>query len=514
MLISLKGTFPVPVRAQDGPHLNRPASMQSGPEYTCVADPKTLNTIRAARRSGGWNPGPAHWMAFSRGSIKALLILGDATCVGFSVLAVQQAWGSAVPRPWIAWIIVFSATMFGLYLVEGYESRSLRPRTGLLTRLLIGILVSATLVGAASFAVSQLGLSRRVVASLYLVLIPLLLVWRLGGAEFLRRRLPPRRVSIVGDGEAARDLIAAFDDRDEYSLASVIVSGEDNSLAAELKCRLVQAEYEELPAVLARDAVDLVAVAIPEEDRARLFHNLVECRYFGIEVQDVATCIELLTQRLPVRYLEDGWVAFSSRFMGWGRDFEEKLKRLADLLAACIGLLMAGPLMLLVAVAVRMTSSGPVLFRQERVGRGGETYTLLKFRSMREDSEGNGAVWATVDDARATTLGALLRRSHLDELPQLWNVLRGEMSLVGPRPERPEFVQLLRKAIPYYDLRHVVKPGITGWAQVSYPYGASVQDAEAKLEFDLYYIRHKSLLWDARIMLQTITVSILGRGSR
>ena len=331
---------------------------------------------------------------------------------------------------------------------------------------------------------------------------------------FLRRILPPRRVAVVGGGEEAKDLTRAFVESDEYVLASVIAGTDEDLLVSELNCPVFHADYSELPALLTGERIELVAVAIPSVERSRLYRHLVECRYLGIEVQDVASCFELLTQRMPVRYLEDGWVAFSSRFVGWDRDFEEKSKRLFDLSAACICLLLGAPLMLLVAAAVLVTSRGPVLFRQERVGKRGTAFTLLKFRSMCLNAEENGAVWATEGDGRVTVIGRFLRRSHLDELPQLWNILRGEMSLVGPRPERPEFVQELRAVVPYYDLRHVVKPGVTGWAQISYPYGASVQDAETKLEYDLYYVRHKSLLWDLRIILRTITVSLIGRGSR
>lgn len=200
--------------------------------------------------------------------------------------------------------------------------------------------------------------------------------------------------------------------------------------------------------------------------------------------------------------------------MGWGHDFDEKAERFLDVVIALLGLALTLPLIGLLVLAIRMTSRGPAIFKQVRVGRGGMTYTLYKLRSMHVNAEEGGAAWAVRDDPRATWLGSLLRRSHLDELPQLWNVLRGEMSMVGPRPERPEFVAQLRTKIPYYDLRHIVKPGVTGWAQIRHPYGASVADAEQKLEYDLYYIRHRNLLWDLRIILRTITVSVLGRGSR
>ena len=162
------------------------------------------------------------------------------------------------------------------------------------------------------------------------------------------------------------------------------------------------------------------------------------------------------------------------------------------------------PLLILTAIAVRLTSSGPALFRQERTGRYGESFTIYKFRSMRTDAEKNGAQWASKKDARVTSIGGFLRKSRIDELPQLWNIIKGDMSLVGPRPERPVFNEQLVEQLPYYDLRHLVRPGVTGWAQVKYPYGASVEDAKHKLEYDIYYVRHGSLMFDVRIIVRTL----------
>ena len=172
------------------------------------------------------------------------------------------------------------------------------------------------------------------------------------------------------------------------------------------------------------------------------------------------------------------------------------------------------PVMLLTALAIYLESGGPVLYRQERVGHRGKTFTLLKFRSMRQDAEANGAVWARQNDTRVTRIGNFIRRTRIDELPQLVNVLRGDMSFVGPRPERPEFVAELAKAIPYYELRHYVKPGITGWAQILYPYGASINDSREKLQYDLYYLKNYSIFLDINILLQTVQVILWRKGSR
>jgi exopolysaccharide biosynthesis polyprenyl glycosylphosphotransferase len=189
-------------------------------------------------------------------------------------------------------------------------------------------------------------------------------------------------------------------------------------------------------------------------------------------------------------------------------------KRLIDIAAATMGFLLSLPLLIAVAIAVKATSKGPVLYSQRRVGKDGQIFVMYKFRSMRQDAEAKtGAVWATVGDSRVTPVGRVLRRMRLDELPQLWNVLIGEMSLVGPRPERPEFVSDLTRNIPFYGQRHVARPGLTGWAQVRYIYGASMEDAIVKLQYDLFYIKHLSLWLDISIILRTIKIVLLGRGA-
>ncbi|MRR07231.1 MAG: exopolysaccharide biosynthesis polyprenyl glycosylphosphotransferase, partial [Deltaproteobacteria bacterium] len=204
---------------------------------------------------------------------------------------------------------------------------------------------------------------------------------------------------------------------------------------------------------------------------------------------------------------------FSDGFRRTG--FGRIMKRSADVALSLVGIILVLPLLPFVALGIKVTSPGPILFRQVRVGQGDRPFVLYKFRSMRADAEkASGAVWAQKDDPRVTRFGKFLRTSRLDELPQLYNVLRGDMSLVGPRPERPEFVDKLKEVIPYYSERHFVKPGVTGWAQVKYPYGASVDDAIEKLRYDLYYIKNMSMLLDIIIVLETIKVVLFGRGSR
>jgi exopolysaccharide biosynthesis polyprenyl glycosylphosphotransferase len=458
--------------------------------------------------------------ALTATSFKALLVVGDMAAVATTLALLAWANGGMPLSP-TAILLVAAAQLIGLYLVEAYEERVYREYGGLPTRVLLAAAIPGMLAGGAMLGAPWLEISPGAALGYSLFGVPVFLTWRWGGARLVRESLRPRRIAVVGSGDLVGELIGAFAESPAYAVSAVI--GVDSDGLADLQGRMQDGErapayrserIQNLSAMLHSLDIDMVAVAETEDARKAFLSELVACRCEGIEVRDMATSLELLRQRLPLRHLEPDWVAFSSRFVGWDRDFEERGKRMIDFAVALVGLLVTTPLLIAVGAAVRLTSPGPAIYSQVRVGRGGATYTLYKFRSMRGDAEARGPVWATESDSRATWFGSFLRKSHLDELPQLVNVLRGEMSLVGPRPERPEFVAELRKKIPYYDLRHVVKPGVTGWAQVRLRYGASADDAAAKLEYDLYYIRHKSLLWDLRIILRTITVSVLGRGSR
>jgi exopolysaccharide biosynthesis polyprenyl glycosylphosphotransferase len=232
----------------------------------------------------------------------------------------------------------------------------------------------------------------------------------------------------------------------------------------------------------------------------------------GVEFAHLASVYEEYTGKIAIDNLRPSWLIFSS---GFQKTRVLRIgKRALDVSAALLGIAMSAPVQLLVAAAVRLTSRGPVIYRQNRVGLDGKIFVMRKFRSMREDAEAaTGPVWARAGDDRVTPIGRLLRRTRLDELPQLWNVLMGDMSLVGPRPERPEFVATLTHDIPFYGQRHVVKPGVTGWAQVRYTYGASEEDAMQKLQYDLFYIKHVSIWLDLYIMLRTVKVVLLGRNA-
>ncbi|GAB3356707.1 TIGR03013 family XrtA/PEP-CTERM system glycosyltransferase [Lysobacter tyrosinilyticus] len=255
-------------------------------------------------------------------------------------------------------------------------------------------------------------------------------------------------------------------------------------------------------------------VVAPDERRGALpMEEMLKCAQRGVTITDLSTFFEREAGMVKLSVADPSWLAFSG---GFDHSVPRRLsKRFFDLVAASSLLLVAWPFMLIVAACIALESRGPILYRQERIGEDGCTFKLIKFRSMRVDAESDGvARWASQNDDRTTRVGRIIRLSRLDELPQLFNILRGDMSFVGPRPERPQFVDLLSKEVRYYNVRHCVKPGLTGWAQLRYPYGASVQDAEEKLTFDLFYVKNHGLVFDLMILLQTVEVVLFHRGSR
>lgn len=275
---------------------------------------------------------------------------------------------------------------------------------------------------------------------------------------------------------------------------------------------VVVGDYTQISSIVKAGGVDRIIVALDERRGKFPLEQLLLCRLKGIRVDDGVAFTEQLAGKLSVESLHPSFLIFSDGFERSA--IFKKLKRGFDILFSLLGLTLFSLLSLMVSIAIKLDSKGPVLYRQERVGEDGKIFHLLKFRSMRVDAEENGPVWAKLDDQRITRVGRWIRKLRFDEIPQMVNVLKGEMSFIGPRPERQFFVDQLKKEIPYYSERHVVKPGITGWAQICYRYGASKEDALEKLKYDLYYIKHMSLLLDLTIIFETIKIVLLGKGAR
>jgi sugar transferase (PEP-CTERM system associated) len=271
----------------------------------------------------------------------------------------------------------------------------------------------------------------------------------------------------------------------------------------------------ELREIASRVGATAAILAIPKNRPPELIRNILHARLRGgIDVREMADVYEELTGRIPINHIGDQWLLYADGFSLIHREYLQRLKRLVDIGFSSFLLLLTAPVFLVAALAVRLDSPGPIFYRQERVGKDQRVFTICKFRSMRQDAESGGAIWAAERDPRVTKVGQWLRLTHIDELPQIWNVFKGDMSVVGPRPERPEFVRMLDEEVPYYAVRHAVRPGITGWAQVSYRYGSSIEDAMRKLESDLYYVKNMSLFLDLKIMLRTVGVIFLTDGAR
>ncbi|MCI0673418.1 MAG: exopolysaccharide biosynthesis polyprenyl glycosylphosphotransferase [Myxococcaceae bacterium] len=382
----------------------------------------------------------------------------------------------------------------GLYFVDLYDLRVAGEDRGVGLRLLKA-------AGLATVVVALLALTAATV-----VLLPggALMGCTLGalvGALAARTALPiftgePVRVLVLGDGAKARAVAASLETGGEG--AWCVVGG--------------VAPGESVAAAALRLGTQHVVMAHDDAREGDIAPELLRCRLAGLEVYDAAMFCERALRRIPVGMMQASHFAFADE-LRWS-PLRRMMKRTFDLVVAGTVFLLALPLAVLVALVIKLDSRGPVFYRQERVGTGGRTFRLWKFRSMQTDAEKDGAVWARTHDERVTRVGRLIRLTRVDELPQVLNVLAGDMSFVGPRPERPVFMQLLKEAIPFYGLREAVKPGITGWAQIRYPYGASVEDARNKLEYDLYYVKNGSLFLDLSVIFHTARHVLTGRGAR
>ncbi len=333
----------------------------------------------------------------------------------------------------------------------------------------------------------------------------------------LRRRVLRRRLLIVGAGQRAWDLLLMLGREgtslhDDVTLLHHPSLGEvDARLLNERPDQILRPEGFNIAAAAEEVNADIIIVA-PDERRGMDLHRLLDCKKAGYPVIPYLSFVENEIRRIDLKRLELGWLVYTDGFTFGALD--RFLKRLFDLVVSSVVLLLTAPLLLAGMVAIRWESPGSVLYRQERVTQDGQVFWILKLRTMRMNAEAQGAVWAAQKDSRITKVGAFLRRVRVDELPQLVNILRGEMSFVGPRPERPVFVAELAGQINLYNERHMVKAGLTGWAQINYPYGASIDDARSKLSYDLYYVKNFSILFDFVILLQTLRVVLWPSGVR
>jgi sugar transferase (PEP-CTERM system associated) len=341
-----------------------------------------------------------------------------------------------------------------------------------------------------------------------------LLLVRHGFVLPLVRATMPHRVLVLGTGSEAKMVEASLVMARSKGIGLVGFYPLENGEPSLVAPNQVFTSRKPLEDLVERYRVDEIIVAVRQQRGISLpMRSLLQCRLSGIRITDLARFFERVHGRIPVDIVTIGWLVYGQGYRkGWLRTFN---KRVSDVIGAVVLLILTAPLMAVFALLILLETGRPIVYRQTRVGRLGRHFTLLKFRSMRPDAEvGNGAQWADVNDPRVTRIGHLMRRTRIDELPQLINVLRGEMSLIGPRPERPEFVEMLSKELPFYAVRHSVDPGITGWAQVRYSYGATVAESRRKLEYDLYYVKNHSLVLDLQILLETVGVVLFAEGAR
>jgi sugar transferase (PEP-CTERM system associated) len=401
-----------------------------------------------------------------------------------------------------------------LYYCDVYELPAVSDKADLFIGVIKALAAASFLLAAVYFWFPSLIIGRGVfvIASFF---VPLMVAsWRLVFEWGTKQVSPSERLLLVGTGPGAVSLARElYSRRQELGVEIVgFVDPDPARVGAPVINPGVIGTVDDIPTIIRDRSVDRVVVSLADARGLLPMDRLLDMKMGGVSFDHLASVYEELTGKIAVENLRPSWLIFSSGFRR-GRTLPA-VKRAFDMGASTIGLLIAWPIMLLTALAVKLTSPGPVVYKQQRVGWHGHIFTVYKFRTMRQDAEANtGAVWAHKDDPRITRVGKFLRRSRLDELLQLWNVLKGDMSLVGPRPERPEFVTRLTSEIPYYGQRHTVRPGLTGWAQVRYTYGSTVEDAIEKLQYDLYYIKNLSLALDLFIMFSTVKTVLLRRGA-
>ena len=400
-----------------------------------------------------------------------------------------------------------------LYYNDFYDLTLVHSNRELIVRLLQAVGAASIVLAALYFLIPALIIADGIFVSALFVFMVGILGWRLLFNQLTGTLKLQERILVLGTGDTARKVTRQILNQHDFAYSVIGFIDDDPARIGE---RIVNPAIvgtpADIPALIVHHEIDRIIVGLSDRRGKLPVEELLRAKMAGVRVEDATTTYERVTGKILIDDLRPSWLIFSdgfrvSRATRW-------MKRSIDLILAIVLGVVSFPLMVLTAVAVWLESGRPVLYCQERVGENGRTFTLCKFRSMRIDAESGGTpVWARDGDERVTRVGRFIRKTRLDELPQLWNVLRGNMSFVGPRPERPYFVDELAKEIPFYQQRHAVKPGLTGWAQVKYRYGSSLEDAMEKLRYDLYYIKHLSVFFDLTIVFDTVKVVLFRKGA-
>lgn len=442
-------------------------------------------------------------------SIAISLALLGAMCVRFY----QQNWHVSVDLTTVGRLaLVVLICEISLYFNDLYVFEMVRRRSELVVRLVRSLGVSCVIVAILYYLSPNLELGRGVTLYAAPLIALLVLSWRLTASDRLLMERT-KKVLVVGTGQTGVSLVREIIGHPEFNLNVVgFLDEKGENIGKSLVNPGIIGGVGELEDIVAREKIDEVVLSLAERRGTTPGRSLLHLKFGGVHIDDAHSFHERLMGKIVLENLSPSWLILSDGFRK--SPFLLAAKRLIDLVCAIAILCVVWPVMLAVAVAVWLESGRPLLFHQTRVGQGGRHFEVLKFRSMRQDAEEDGPRWAADGDDRITRVGKFIRKFRLDEFPQLVNVIRGEMSLVGPRPERPEFTEMLEREIPFYGLRHTVTPGVTGWAQIKWPYGSTTEDAKRKLELDLFYIKHLAIPLDLAIIFETAKVVLFGRGSR
>lgn len=403
---------------------------------------------------------------------------------------------------------LFSFYIFDLYNFE-YKFKSVRY----LGRIIFAVTAGSALIMILFYALPSWKFSRSAFILQPLIIVIFVSAWRIIFEFIFMPARKPKKVIIIGAGWSGKKIYDAIIGNSAYKVIGFLDDNPKLSGMSIGKHSVIGTSNDLVP--LARDkSIDVAVIAITHEQKPELLKNVLKVKMKGVNVCDMPSLYEDITGKVPVDCIKDSWFVYVPLSGVKTNLYTQRLERFFDIVISLAGLLFTFPISLVSAILIKIESSGPVFYIQDRVGKGGKVFKIVKFRTMRVGSESSGPIWASENDPRVTGFGRIIRKLRIDEVPQMWNVLVGDISFIGPRPERPEFVKELEKEIPYYSLRHSVKPGITGWAQINYKYGSSRDDAEEKLRYDFYYIKNKSLILDLYILLKTIRIVLFAIGAR
>jgi sugar transferase (PEP-CTERM system associated) len=401
-----------------------------------------------------------------------------------------------------------------LHLNDIYRFRGSRLSREFVLRIFQALLAASGVLAILFFTIQGLSMDRGAFACSLILSSAFIFLWHTMLRLYLGARAPHTNLLVLGTSNLARDAVREILRHPELGIKVIGFVDEDpNMVGVSIVNPKVVGLYQDLPQLVAKHSIDRIVVGLQDRRGKLPIKELLDFKTRGIAIEDATTFYERIAGKIPIENLKPSWLVFNSGFGVSKRILAEK--RIFSLLVSSVLLLLSSPILILVMILIKLDSKGPVFYKQERVGQGGRTFMLVKFRSMRQDAEeGTGPVWSKGEaDNRVTRIGRILRRTRIDELPQFYNVFCGDMSLVGPRPERPHFVQQLLEEIPYYPLRHVVKPGITGWAQINYGYACTLAHTVEKLQYDLFYIKNMSWILDVLIVFETIKTVLVKKGS-